>query len=117
MKRIPILAMVFIAALPVAIGNAETRSESVTTPVRVTGKEFSFALSRKSGPRGTFVFRLTNRGSLPHDLKIVGKKTPLLQPGKSATLTVKIVKSGRFPYLCTVPGHAAAGMKGVFIVK
>ena len=117
MKRAPILAMVLLGALPVGIGNAETRSEAITTPVRVTGKEFSFALSRKSGPRGTLVFRFTNRGSVPHDLKIVGKKTALLQPGKSATLTVKIAKVGRFPYLCTVPGHAAAGMKGVFIVK
>ena len=117
MKRFVIVVLVAIAALPIAIGAGATESTSATTALRVTGKEFSFALSRKSGPRGTFVFRFTNRGTLAHDFKIAGKKTPLIQSGKSATLTVKIAKQGRYPYLCTVPGHAAAGMKGVFVVK
>jgi uncharacterized cupredoxin-like copper-binding protein len=108
---------VVFVALPLSLGEARTRSASTSTVVKVTGKEFSFTLSRKIGPRGTFVFRFTNRGTLPHDFKIAGKKTPLVQPGKSATLTVKVAKQGRYPYLCTVPGHAAAGMKGVFIVK
>jgi uncharacterized cupredoxin-like copper-binding protein len=59
---------------------------------------------------------VTNKGKVPHDFKIKGKKTALLSPGKSATLKVVFPK-GKFPYLCTVPGHAAAGMKGVFTVK
>jgi len=29
---------------------------------------------------------------------------------------VTISKAGSYPYLCTVPGHAAAGMKGVLRV-
>ena len=41
----------------------------------------------------------------------------MLQPGDSAKLTVKFTKAGNYSYVCTVPGHAAAGMKGVFIVK
>ena len=40
----------------------------------------------------------------------------MIQPGKSAKLTVDFGKQGSYPYLCTVPGHAAAGMKGVFSV-
>jgi len=48
-----------------------------------------------------------------HDFKINGKKTPLISPGKSATLSVTL-KKGSFKYTCTVPGHAAAGMKGTF---
>ncbi len=56
-------------------------------------------------------------GHVVHDFKINGKVTPLLQPGKSAKLTVKFAKAGTYPYLCTVPGHAAAGMKGVFTVR
>jgi plastocyanin len=117
-KRALILAALVIGVLvPAVSATAGTGSASATTVVRVTGKEFSFALSRKSGPRGTLVFRFTNRGTVPHDFKIARKKTPLVQPGKSATLTVKITKRGRYPYVCTVPGHAAAGMKGVFTVK
>ena len=40
----------------------------------------------------------------------------LLSPGKSATLTVKFTKKGSYYYECTVPGHAALGMKGYFKV-
>jgi uncharacterized cupredoxin-like copper-binding protein len=112
-----VLVLVASTTISVSLGAAGTRSASTTTVVRVTGNEFSFALSRKSGPRGTFVFRFTNRGTVPHDFKIARKKTPLVQPGKSAALTVKITKPGRYPFVCTVRGHAAAGMKGGFTVK
>jgi uncharacterized cupredoxin-like copper-binding protein len=58
-----------------------------------------------------------NKGHVPHDFKINGKKTPLVAPGKSATLKVTFTKARKYPYLCTVPGHAASGMKGTFTVK
>ena len=44
-----------------------------------------------------------------------GTTTPLIQPGQTAKITVTLAK-GSYPYLCTVPGHAEAGMKGVFTV-
>jgi uncharacterized cupredoxin-like copper-binding protein len=53
---------------------------------------------------------------LSHDFKIAGKKTALLKHGQTAKLTVTL-KAGKYPYSCTVPGHAAAGMKGVFTAK
>ncbi|HYX76975.1 MAG TPA: PQQ-binding-like beta-propeller repeat protein [Gaiellaceae bacterium] len=85
--------------------------------VHVKGGEFFFRLSTKSaaspGPV-TFVFQ--NIGHVAHDFSIAGKTTPLIQPGQTATLTVTL-KKGSFPYLCTVPGHAEAGMKGVFTVR
>ena len=62
------------------------------------------------------VFTVVNKGKISHDFKIAGKKTPTLNPGKMATLRVMFTKKGRFPYLCTLPGHASAGMKGVFSV-
>ena len=63
----------------------------------------------------TFVFK--NVGHVAHDFKINGKVTPLVQPGKTANLVVTFAKKGTYPYLCTVEGHAAAGMKGVLTVK
>jgi uncharacterized cupredoxin-like copper-binding protein len=60
---------------------------------------------------------VTNRGKTQHNFKINGKVTPMIKPGKKATLTVSFAKAGKFPYLCTIPGHAAAGMKGSFSVK
>jgi uncharacterized cupredoxin-like copper-binding protein len=107
------LATALIAA-PVA---TTALTHSAATSVSVTGKEFRFILRPSSRPHGTFIFKFKNAGKLAHDFKIAGKKTPLVQPGKTFTLTVKLAKPGRYPYLCTVPGHAAAGMKGVFVVK
>jgi uncharacterized cupredoxin-like copper-binding protein len=55
-----------------------------------------------------------NKGRIQHDFKIAGKKTKLLKHNQTATLTVTLKKGKRYTYLCTVPGHAAAGMKGTF---
>jgi uncharacterized cupredoxin-like copper-binding protein len=40
----------------------------------------------------------------------------VINPGQTAKLTVTFAKKGSYPYLCTVPGHASAGMKGVLRV-
>ena len=89
---------------------------AAVTPIRVVAVEFRFRLSKASTHRGTVVFRVVNRGKVAHDFRIAGKKTPVIKPGKSALLRVVFRKAGRYPYLCTVPGHAAAGMKGVLRV-
>jgi nitrite reductase (NO-forming) len=36
----------------------------------------------------------------------------VISPGKTTSVTVTFTKKGTYEYLCTVPGHAAAGMKG-----
>ena len=80
--------------------------------------EFFFKLSKSSIAKpGTVAFAVKNVGHLAHDFKIAGKKTALIQPGKSATLKVTFAKAGKYAYLCTVPGHASAGMKGRFTVR
>jgi uncharacterized cupredoxin-like copper-binding protein len=85
--------------------------------ITVTMREFRFTLSRRSVPTGTTViFKVVNRGKITHDFKIAGKRTENVSPGKSTTLKVRFAKKGRYGYLCTIPGHAAAGMKGVFAV-
>jgi uncharacterized cupredoxin-like copper-binding protein len=92
------------------------RSGTQTTTVKVkagVGGALKFSLSRRSAPHGTTVFVVTNVSSLPHDFLIAGKKTPVLSKGKTKAITVKLSK-GKHAYKCTVDGHAAAGMKGVF---
>jgi uncharacterized cupredoxin-like copper-binding protein len=119
-----ISAVVLITCGSAATG-APARAAKATsraTPTRVTvtaGKpsEFRFKLSKTTVRHGTVVFKVVNRGTIPHDFKIRGKKTKLLTPGHSATLRVVFTKARRYAYLCTVPGHAAAGMKGMLRVK
>src|SRR5437773_1070974 len=89
---------------------------TATARVTVAATEYKFTLSRHRVPVGTVIFTVTNKGRISHDFKIGGKRTPLLLPGRSATLRVTFSKSGSYPYLSTVSGQAAAGMKGVFSV-
>jgi uncharacterized cupredoxin-like copper-binding protein len=86
------------------------------TTVSVKATEFHFALSKKSVAHGKVTFKIKNAGHLKHDFKIAGKKSKMVNPGKSTSLTVTL-KKGRYTYICTVPGHAAAGMKGKLTVK
>jgi len=92
------------------------RSHSVAKSVTVTASEFKFKLSTSSVPHGAVTFTVVNKGALPHDFKIAGHKTPLIKPGKSAKIAVTL-KKGKLAYVCTVAGHAAAGMKGTLTVK
>jgi uncharacterized cupredoxin-like copper-binding protein len=126
MKRLTIgsiyaLAAVAIASLavvPLASARTDRQARAATTTIQVSGGEFFFKLSAKSIAKpGTVTFVFKNVGHVQHDFHISGKTTPLIQPGKSAKLAVTFKKAGKFSYLCTVPGHAAAGMKGVFTVR
>jgi len=111
--------MAAFAALAVVVGIGASsvlaaRSQTQVTTVKVSALDtLKFTLTKKSAKAGKVTFIVTNKGSLQHDFWIAGKKTKLLGKNKSATLIVTI-KKGKNPYKCTVPGHAAAGMKGNF---
>jgi uncharacterized cupredoxin-like copper-binding protein len=117
MLRVSLLTATLVAVLGiVAAPSPAARSHSTAAAVTVTATEFHFKLSKTSVPHGTVTFTVKNAGKVGHDFKIGGKKTAVLKPGKSAKLTVTL-KAGKAAYLCTVPGHAAAGMKGNLTVK
>lgn len=94
---------------------APTTTSAVTVKVVLT--EMKIAMSKKAVAKGTVSFSVVNKGQLRHDFKIAGKKTKMLAAGQSAKLTVKLAKAGRLRVLCTVPSHAAAGMKGTLVVR
>jgi uncharacterized cupredoxin-like copper-binding protein len=119
-------------ALIAAIPAFASSSKTVTTAVNVSlskSNEFHFLLSKSTVPHGVVKFTFTNNGNLPHDFKVcssnkggtatacTGKSTPMITPGNKATLTVSLTKAGKYEYLCTVSGHAAAGMNGLVTVK
>jgi glucose/arabinose dehydrogenase len=105
-----------VGAPPAGALGTHSRHAAVVATVRVTAREFSFALTRKTVPVGTIRFVVTNAGAIGHDFVIGGRKTRVLGPGQRATLLVRFHKGGTFAYRCSVPGHAAVGMKGVLDV-
>jgi uncharacterized cupredoxin-like copper-binding protein len=116
-RLLSVFAAVVVASALAGPAAAARAHATATIKVKVTAVEFKFTLSPATVKQpGTVTFTVANKGKLSHDFKIAGKKTPLIKPGKSASLTVTL-KAGKYPYLCTVPGHAAAGMKGTLVVK
>jgi uncharacterized cupredoxin-like copper-binding protein len=127
-----LLAWLLAAATGPASGQItapKTVHTSHVATINVTaGKpsELAFKLSKTSlVPAGKVTFKVKNAGKIVHDFKIctkvvkastanvcVGKVTKRLAAGQSATLTVTL-KKGTYEYICTVPGHSAAGMKGM----
>jgi uncharacterized cupredoxin-like copper-binding protein len=89
------------------------------THITVTATEFHFKLSKTSVKKGTTViFKLVNKGVVAHDFDFtkLHKKTKIIASKKTATLTVKFTKKGKFKYICSVPRHAEQGMTGFFKV-
>ncbi len=67
--------------------------------------------------------RLTNRGTERHDLNFESLHMPglggvesILEPGETRTITLLFDAPGEHTFICTLPGHAAAGMTGAAIV-
>ena len=124
MSRRAFAVVAVVAGLALAAPLASLAADTGTTAGKATtvtvtaGKptEFHFKLSKATVPKGSVTFKIVNKGKLAHDFKIAGKKSKMVQPGKSTTLKVTL-KSGKQKYQCTVPGHAAAGMKGTLKVK
>ncbi|HET6682199.1 MAG TPA: cupredoxin domain-containing protein [Gaiella sp.] len=113
-----VAGLALAAPLASLAADTGTTARKATTVTVTAGKptEFHFTLSKASVPKGSVTFKIVNKGKLAHDFKIAGKKSKMVQPGKSTTLKVTL-KSGKQKYQCTVPGHAAAGMKGTLKVK
>jgi uncharacterized cupredoxin-like copper-binding protein len=114
------VVVVALAALVAAVSALGGAAGGAATTVAVTaGKptEFRFTLSKRTVAKGALTFNVTNRGTVRHDFRIAGKKTVSLAPTKTATLRVTIGKAGKYAYMCTLPGHAAGGMKGILTVR
>jgi uncharacterized cupredoxin-like copper-binding protein len=130
-KRIRILLLVASALVLVAVSTAQAKPVRSAGAITVTaGKpsEFGFKLSAKTVAHGAVTFTVSNGGNVPHNFKVcskptttkadtcAGKGTPLITPGSKATLKVTFLKAGTYEYLCTVTGHAIAGMPGLLKV-
>jgi FtsP/CotA-like multicopper oxidase with cupredoxin domain len=99
-----------------------TSTLSTTGPapsvVEINLGEFKMTPAMVTVPEGDITVRVTNTGTLVHNLTFVERNvaTRNLYPGESQTLTLKNVAKGNLNYSCLVPGHADSGMKGMIMV-
>ncbi len=114
-KRMRIAAAVAAAATIIAAAPAmaaAAKTINVSTPKTAM---FKFKGMPATLTAGTYVFAYTNTSGIDHNLKVGTVSTPTF---KSGTKTIKVtLKKGTVKYICAVPGHAQAGMKGTITVK
>lgn len=79
-----------------------------------------FDKSMLSGQAGKVTIVMANPSPLSHDIAIQGDgidvKGKVVKQGGTSTVSADL-KPGTYTFLCTVDGHAAAGMKGTLTVK
>jgi cytochrome c553 len=95
-------------------GLLRTTGAAATRTVTVKTRDGGFTLSARTASVGTVRFVVRNVGKHMHNFKIAGKKTPVLRPGKRATLVVRFRRAGRYAYVSTVGSDARHGLKGTF---
>ena len=86
-------------------------------------REWRISLYRSEVPTGRVKLNVRNFGEDGHDLAIRTASGRVLgaigevRPGRSATLSVRLRKPGRFRVFCSLEGHEAKGMHAVLRVK
>lgn len=116
------LALAGAAAVLAVAGCGSSGANPPSGSIVVKMSEYKFDPSTISHASGTITFFLENTGTTGHDLTIydsTGKQvaaSDLVQPGNDSTFTVTITTPGSYPFKCTQPGHADAGMKGTLTV-
>ena len=111
-------------ALATAVGGAQkalakAQGGVLTIPADPNG-QLLFTFKNAEAPAGPLTINAPNQASIPHHIAIQGNgvnaKGQEVKGGAVSTIKVT-VKPGKYPFLCTVPGHAQAGMKGTLTVK
>ena len=90
--------------------------------VQVTAHEFRYALSRTTIRSGPVIVELVNFGEDEHDLRLRrnARSAPTLgveevAPGERDELDARLAP-GTYRLWCSLPGHAAAGMRATLVV-
>lgn len=118
------VGVVLIVGLVAVTSAPREGAESSHRTTTVILEDLRFVPNRidaKVGVPATIV--LTNRGTERHDLNFPSLHMPglqgveaILEPGESRTITLMFNEPGTHAFICTLPGHAAAGMTGAAFV-
>jgi plastocyanin len=79
----------------------------------------AFQSTQATATAGKLTVKMPNKSDIGHDIAlqgVSGADGDVVQKGGTSTFTVDL-KPGKYTFLCTVPGHEQAGMKGTLTVN
>lgn len=127
MKRMATLKHpgVLLVVLAVVALSAGCAGQSAAGPGEIVLEDMRFTPNQINAKVGVpLTLRLTNRGTERHDLNFESLHMPglqgveaILDPGETRTITLTFDQPGTHTFICTLPGHAAAGMTGAAFVS
>lgn len=114
-----------IAALIIQRGAAASDPHAAMGTADIVLEEMRFVPNSLTARVGVpLTVRLTNRGTERHDLNFPSLHMPglegvesILEPGEVRSITLSFDQPGTHTFICSLPGHAAAGMTGAVTVE
>jgi len=106
-------AGLLLVAMMIAVGPALAADQPVALAVKLS--EWNVQLSQPSIGPGAVVFTISNVGTIPHAFEVEGhgieRKTEVIQPGSTATITLEL-KPGTYELYCPIGdgSHEELGM-------
>ncbi|GIV95952.1 MAG: hypothetical protein KatS3mg057_0609 [Herpetosiphonaceae bacterium] len=105
------------ASQPTTQSAAQSASTETLGTLEIRAFEMGFKPAQLEVDQpGRYTITLINEGVLPHDITFPDGSQAVAEAGKSASVEVTIPAEG-LTFICSVPGHEAAGMKGTISVK
>jgi plastocyanin len=99
---------------------ADRAIDANATPLAVTARDIRFEPADVRVRAGEFaVLTFTNADPVFHDWEVEGLANVDVpaRPGQTAKLRFLVDEPGTYEIVCTVPGHAEAGMTGTLVVE
>lgn len=120
-----VLAMVVVLVLAVGPAAPGSGNDASTGSAEIVLEDLRFTPNRLDARVGVpLTVRLTNRGLERHDLNFPSLHMPglegvesILEPGETRTIRLQFDSPGTHTFICSLPGHAAAGMTGAVFVR
>ena len=128
MERARVLrtAAIVGVVLAVAVGSAGCGGQSGGAGANtIVLEDYRFTPNRIDARVGVpLTVTLVNRGTERHDLNFesihmpgLGGVEAILDPGETRTIVLRFDQPGTHTFICTLPGHAVAGMTGAAYVS
>jgi nitrite reductase (NO-forming) len=106
-----------VAAQPTSSSISSAAPASDSSSISIEAFDLGFTPAMAIVPAaGTYQVDFRNTGASPHDLTFADGTKLSAEAGKTATGSIAI-PAGGLAFICSIPGHAAAGMKGEVTVK